>query len=163
MKKYAASGFISTQHFGDKFVVDKIVPNIRYKVTFKSPLHSSMQDNKNVTLNFEIKKLSLMGLPSGEDSFSFTDSAKTSSINEDEEYIDADVETFVKNYTPPELLSLIRFRGVQLIRNIKIQDVKALGLEMMPGFQIKWYYTGINEMYFIKSHEGFHRLYNIQR
>ena len=154
---YAASGFISTQHFGDKFVVDKIVPNIRYKVTFKSPLHSSMQDNKNVTLNFEIKKLSLMGLPSGEDSFSFTDSAKTSSINEDEEYIDADVETFVKNYTPPEPLSLIRFRGVQLIRNIKIQDVKALGLEIMPGFQIKWYYTTSG------SYEGFHRLYNIQR
>ena len=65
----ASSGTISTRYFGDKFDEDKVERNIQYSVHVNPPDY--VKNNPNVTLHFEIEKLSLKDLSTehGKDKF----------------------------------------------------------------------------------------------
>ena len=51
----AASGLISTQHFGDKFDADKVETHLRYQINVHPP--ESVRNNPNVTFHFDIDKV----------------------------------------------------------------------------------------------------------
>ena len=119
----ATSGIISTQHFGENFDADKVETKLYYSVDVYPP--ENVIKNPNVTLHFEIERISMKGLLYGHDSLQF-------GWDEVIENIES------QNYTPPgysRYISLTRF-------NVIPSDVNRQKLNLMPGFRFKWYYSG---------------------
>ena len=58
----ASSGAISTQHFGEEFDADKVETGLFYLVRVYPP--ASVQNNPNITLHFNIEKISIRNIPS---------------------------------------------------------------------------------------------------
>ena len=128
---YASSGTISTKHFGEKFDADKVEKHIEYDITVWPP--ESVNNNPNVTLHFEIEKVSIKDVSTGKDNFI------VSKIGGFEiEYIDADITHKNMNYTPPE-----SDKSIALQRKVLMSDLKIQKLERMPGFRFSWYYFGM--------------------
>ena len=50
IKTYATSGSVSTNHFGEKFDADKVVPSIEYEVNIMPP--AAIRTDKNITFDF---------------------------------------------------------------------------------------------------------------
>ena len=123
----ATSGNISTQYFGDKFEADKVEPKVYYKVYISPP--DSVRNQTNVTLHFEIDKLSLKDLSSGEDRLWVSGLGKMNTYSTHGSY----------NHTPPSQGSYnIGFR-----RNVNMADVRKQKLKQMPGFRFTWHYSGM--------------------
>ena len=137
--KYIFIFEVVPQAFGENIDTDKLAPNIYYKINVRSP--NSIASSGKVTLHFEIEKLSLEGLSSGEESFIFDETIDISQIPDDPKYVVEATRFISQNYTPPQSWK-IKGRFASLQRRVSIEDVKATGLEFMPGFRIRWYYTG---------------------
>ena len=118
---FATTGSISTQYFGDKFDIDKLSTNYEYVFTIRAP--TSVKDNLNLTLHFEVEKNSMLG-----DKFKFG----YISIKEDVRY-------FTKNYSGKNVGGSYR---ITVRSKVSKEDVKKLNLKLMPGFSLRWYYTG---------------------
>ena len=52
-------------------------------------------------------------------------------------FFDEEKRYIVKNYTSPQGAQL------QLTRKVSLADVNKQRLDWMPGFKVKWYYSGI--------------------
>ena len=123
----ALSGIISTQHFGEKFDADMVVPSVYYDVFVYSPESNYYDgDNETKTLHFEIEKVSMNNLRNGTDKFFIYTDAVPNSIGH-----------ILMNFTPPQ-----NYRQVSLTRSISVNDIINQKLHLMPGFRLKWYYTG---------------------
>ena len=126
----AASGIISTQHFGDKFDVKKVETRLNYQINVHTP--ESVRNNPNVTFHFQIDKVSMENFGYEE----FWHSANTDNeIRDKNSYIAHTSE----NFTAPELWSYY----IRLIRAVSGEDVRKQKLNLMPGFRVKWYFSGI--------------------
>ena len=125
----ATYGTISTKDFGKRFRADKVTPMWCAAVQFFLP--ESLHENRNVTLQIEFETVQLNDLTTGF------------------EKIEADYEDIIEeyakqNHTPPLPSACCTDRHFfRLIRNVKIEDIKNQKLEVMPGFRIKWYYSGM--------------------
>ena len=108
---FATSGFISTQSFGEKFEADSIRKDFFMYFELKVPL--AHQEDENVTLHFEVKKNTMIGIET-----------YAGEINGQ------------SNFTPPGLS-----QSLYLYRDISMHDINNLDLNMMPGFSIKLQYN----------------------
>ena len=111
---FATSGFLSTQSFGEKFEADSIRKDLFIYFELKVPLLH--QEDENVTVHFEVKKNSMIGI----------------------ETYDGEINS-QSNFTPPGLS-----KSLKLYRYVSMHDINNLDLNMMPGFSIKWQYNAEN-------------------
>ena len=140
----ATSGSVFTPYFGEKFDADKVEKIIRYRVNIVPP--ESIKLNSNVSLFFKIDKISMKDLSAGNDIFSIYDSG-ISAYQSDKMQINEETNNIVKNYTPPVTVDFwgkeLENPWITLERTVAMHDVRKQNLKLMPGFQISWYYTGI--------------------
>ena len=124
----ATSGVVTTEYYGEQYQPNLVERNIEYTVSV-SPPHS-LRANENVTLHFKLEKVSMKGFPHTE--FLFIDGRENG-------LIDDNLTTVYKNWTPPgkdHVLSLERYW-------ISEEEVNQQRLEVMPGFRLSWWYTGV--------------------
>ena len=119
-----SSGSVPTQYFGEEFDADKVETHLIYIVQV-FPL-SSVRNNPNVTLHLDVEKVSLEDLSSGYDGFSV-----------DLIYLMETKRTY--NYTPPTSSSYY----ITLSRDVLPADVKKQKLNVMPGYRVRWRYSGM--------------------
>ena len=127
----ATSGVFTTQYFGESFD-PKAVENKQDYVIKLWPARS-IRYNENVTLHLKIERLILPVL-GGFDDLAVSIYEKTRLV---------DVE-FNYNYTPP---TSIPAKGLQMLttsRDISDGEIAEANLKLMPGFQLSWYYTGMD-------------------
>ena len=96
----------------------------------------------NVTLHFDVEKVSLGGLSTGNDKISiYYPPGKPSAT----EYIDAETTHFIKNFTPPLPSDFWEDKPDNIWmgheRKVIQQDVRKQKLKAMPGFKLTWYYS----------------------
>ena len=127
METTATSGTISTQYFGEKFDADKVERHLYYNINIWPP--NSVKNNPNVTLHFDIERILITDLSTGQDALY------------DITYDDI-ITDISKNYTPPAP----RFGSYQFLqfdRNVVMRDVRKQKLKLMPGFRLTWLYSGM--------------------
>ena len=120
----STSGVVTTQYYGEQFNQDLVERKLYY--VFRVYPHKSLI-NENVTLHFNLEKMSMKELGSGS-----MDQVKMAG-----EKID-DYQTFVyRNFTPPS-----DYTTVGLLRTVNSEDLKTMKkLEKMPGFRLSWWFT----------------------
>ena len=131
----ATGGTVSTQYFGEKFDANKVDAKINVFLTVYVPDNARI--NPNLTLNFEIEKISMKYFSTGYDRLFVSDKGN----------LDVDLTHMITNYTNTALGSshtaLSHLEFIKLERNVPISDVRKQKLRMMPGFKFKWYYSGM--------------------
>ena len=121
----ATSGTISTEHFGEKFDKDLVEPRVKFDIDVYPP--SSIFDNPNVTLHFEVEQvsMSIKDLSTGKDKLTWGYS----------DVIKAEQDS--KNHTPPGY-----YQKIRLERKVSQEDIMKQELSLMPGFRFTWHYSG---------------------
>ena len=124
---YSSSGSISSQHFGEEYDVDnvKVVSDIRYTINIVPPEY--VRQYYDVTLHVQIEKASLE--ESGYEEFSY----KSKVLN-------TDVKNYTQQINPPGGDS----NEIKLERRIPWENIATIKMQLMPGFRIRWFYTGQN-------------------
>ena len=128
----ALSGFISTQYYGEEFKPEKIKKYCWLKVHIYIPKGDVKK--KNVTLHLDVKKVSMTKLSD--------DNYDAVILNGD---ILGDYQTNVHtNFTPPwrDCDRCTTYRQIMLSRLINSEDLETSKLQVMPGFQVRWWQTG---------------------
>ena len=130
----ATFGTIATKHFGDKFDAEKVEGKICYEIHILPP--DSVKNNSNVTLHLNIEKMAMKDLD--------TTSYESGFDNLIVERTGVVARTFVTddgyNYTAPTGDSDFY---IKLRRNVVPADIMKQKLKMMPGFKLKWHYSGL--------------------
>ena len=169
---YAKSGTISTQNYGKKFDADNVDTDIQFDVNVYPPedLTQNNQDinyddnnecnqkndnngnngknrnngncgqsgnnrnneNQNTILHFNIHKTSMRDILSDVDTISIDDLGTISS----------EIQNIVYNYTFPR--SGFAYYTLSLKRRIEPEDITKQKLELMPGFTLTWFYSGLD-------------------
>ena len=140
----ATSGTIHSQYFGESFDANKVELTLVYKIIICPPV--SVKDNTNTTLHFAIELETMMSkLVEGIDRFS---------INWGD--IDPDSRTVSRNFTPPdgrgtngETVNEWKSNNNQFIeleRIVDVENVRIVGMDMMPGFKFTWFYSGADNV-----------------
>ena len=136
MDTAASSGSISTQQFGEKFDADKVETGpLVYFISVYTP--DSVRNNPNATLHIDVEKVSMTDLSSGEDTLSV-----------DETMVEKSHRSF--NFTQPSDI----WYHIQFRRKVIQADVRKQRLYRMPGFKLRWHYSGMkveSEAIFYKS------------
>ena len=127
----ASSGTISTQHLGEEFDADKVETSLVYSVYVYPPDSVRNKNNTNVTLHFNIKKLSLKDL-SGEERLLVTGLG----------FINVD-RTYHHHHYSLSNGGCSDNCYIQFTRNVIPGDVRKQKLRLMPGFRFTWYYSGM--------------------
>ena len=123
----ATFGSISTQDFGENFDADKMDRSLKFTLDVNIP--PTAQSNPNITLIFEVEKVSMKDLSKGKETF-YLDFTK----------INADVRMFSQNFNTPYNNNK---RIVLMVeRTISEAETRRVKMNLMPGFNITWYYTG---------------------
>ena len=146
----AKSGVISTQYFGEKFDADKIEAAMILQIKIQPP--DNVRKNKNATLNFVVEKKSLAGITIGFDQLSTGDQSQWY-----QEAFETGIAT--RNYTA------LSERYIIFRREVTKEDVSRQNLILMPGFQLNWYYSGIEAIpepkyfnkAFVRNSNSFHK------
>ena len=100
----------------------------------------SIRGNENVTLHFKLEKLALPVFGGYE----------TILVSvQDEEYgtfLDTNVEFFQQSFSPPITNNNPnkQSRSIQTYREVSDREISEANLELMPGFRLSWYYTGMD-------------------
>ena len=129
METSAASGIISNQHFGDKFDADKVETCLRFQINVHPP--ENVRNNPNVTFHFDIDKVSMKDV-----GYEYLQHS-TNTYNEMKDMNSYTTHTS-ENFTAPELWTYY----IRLERVVSAEDLRQLKLNLMPGFRVKWYYSG---------------------
>ena len=126
----ALNGTVSTQHFGEKFNSSKVDMAFYYQIKVYVP--QSVRYNENISMHFEIEKVSIEGQvgrwASGQDNL------KLSGLHAN---VGAEIQNMNKTYKPPGF-----HQTVTLARKVTAKDLKRENLYLMPGFKLTWYYSG---------------------
>ena len=126
LRTSATQGNVTTQYFMEKFKQNLVETFMLYSVKILTP--ESVRNNANVTLHFQLEKVSMTGLSSAsEDKFfmegvGILESSKTS---------------ISAQFSPPGDSNLMT-----LTRNVSEEDLANLRMDVMPGFSLSWWYTG---------------------
>ena len=128
----ARSGVITTQHYGEEFKPEKVTKFCWLQVIVYLP--EEEVNNENVTLHIEIKKESMTKLSN--DNYD--------GVNLDGLMLDEYQPNAYTNFTPPCLdCTPPTYRHIKLERSVSTsEDVETAKLHVMPGFQVRWWYTG---------------------
>ena len=127
----ALAGNIYTQYFGYLFQKEKVANKVRLTVTVNIP--KTILTDTNVTLHFNIEKQSMLGISDNQEQYML------SLMDGGVEDPKPDVVNITRNFTPPRYYE--REFGMKK-RDVKISDIDALEMYLMPGFKFSWFYTG---------------------
>ena len=132
----ATSGVVTTEHFGEQLMSELIERKLYYLIEVSPP--ESVKRKKSVTLHFKMEKVSMAGLAK---------SSKDSVIIPGSDIPDTDQTSVYTNFTPPGEDSRIPFfinsRQLMLLtRDVSSEDVEQMKLDVMPGFNFSWWYSG---------------------
>ena len=161
---YDVSGSISTEHFGDKFNPDHFT-NFFISTKIKIWPPKSVLHNTNVTLHMDLDKVKITDYadrdtysidnkevsvekikksfspPSSSSSSSSSYSSTTTTTTESSPWGSVfNTGGSSSTTTQPNYHFMFLARGV----NLSPDDVKNLNQDMMPGFNLTWYYSGMN-------------------
>ena len=123
----AISGVVTTQYFGEQYKPSLVERRVFYVVNVYPA--ERVWNNTNVTLHFNLEKVSMTDLSNGYDNTGINGS-----------FLDAGVSSVSLNFTPPAAASALLNRN-----NIPEEDYKNNDLETMPGFRLSWHYTGLGD------------------
>ena len=129
----AASGELTTQYFGDEFKPELVEREVYYRVKFYPP--ENTRNKTNVTIHWNLEKVSM------------TELSKKDGHRD---------ETILHGFEPSPLDRFINFSrsgpldwGIKwgypfdsVRRGVEKEDLDLMKLDLMPGFRLKWYYTG---------------------
>ena len=134
----ASSGVITTQHYREKYIPDLIERKMYYRVTVYMP--QNVINNENVTLHSKVEKVSMTGLKIGH-----KDDIEMDGF---EDALEAEQKVAYKTFNPPTEDPLLDYIYVKHSRDISHEDIRVNGLTMnlMPGFEFKWNYSGIEDI-----------------
>ena len=91
----------------------------------------SNSTNQNTTLHIEVEKMSMIGLTNGKEQY----------VVNGKSALDANRVNLHSKWNPPGY----NWRSFTLDRkDVSTRDIINLDLQKMPGFLIRWYYTGGN-------------------
>ena len=128
LETVARSGSISTQYFGEEFDAEKVETGpLEYGVGILPP--ASVRNNTNVTLHFDVKKVSLKD--------SLWDALSVEGTN---------VKTSSSSFNNSQPTGGIIHDGYYVIsfeRHVPLTDIKKQKLSQMPGFKATWRYSGM--------------------
>ena len=115
------------QQESHQFNAEKVETGITYLIYVSPP--KFVQNNANVTLHVSLEKVSLTDISSGQDTFTvyWYDDPYTEKAN------------IFKNLTAPGEYIFTKY-----YRDVTMADVEKQDLNKMPGFQLSWYYSGID-------------------
>ena len=128
------SGVIATQYFGEQFMSDLVERNFVPLVNVYPP--GSVRDNVNVTLHFNVEKVSMTKL-----------SRKSRERYFLEGHPLTDDQTNVNlNFTPPlsgpQGYYNSDYRQIRAWRRVSSGEVEKQKLDLMPGFRFTWWHSG---------------------
>ena len=125
---------ITTQYFDEQYNPSLEKDFVYYGVGVYPP--ESVKNNKNVTLHFNLEKISRPGMSKG----SFDD------LKIDGRLLELELTSDSTNFTPPgpPTDSRFRYRWINLNRYYTKNDLKNIEIGRMPGFRLSWYYTGLD-------------------
>ena len=123
------SGVVKTKHYEEKYQPNLVETQVSYEVMIYPP--RSVYDNKNITLHLLLDKLYMVGKKS-----------RTNSVFM-EEAINFDQNVIYKNFSPPVgLLDFDKSKQLSIQRDIPFSYLSTTKANMMPGFRLRWWYTG---------------------
>ena len=125
----ATSGVVTTQYFREQYQPSRVRRKVYYQVGVYPP--ESVRNNTNVTLHFNLEKVSMTGLADG---------LRVDGVQN----LESELTSYSRAFSPPA--DDDDYRMVDLTRNIVIEeDLANIGMEQMPGFRLTWYYTGLED------------------
>ncbi len=129
----ATSGVVTTQYFGEQYQPGLVERKVLFFVFVYPP--KSVRNSTNVTLHFNLEKVSITGHSRG------WDRTSVDYIN-----LDPELTSVSENFTPPAGADGRDYRYVALQRVLYDQEVFAnIKMEAMPGFRLSWHYTGLGD------------------
>ena len=140
----ASYGTISTQYFNETFDVGKIDTRIEYTVAIYSIPDKTIRNNTNITLHINIEKISMEHVSSGGENLQIklhNESYKQA------EYVHGAYVT--KAYNPPGMSKYIlniHKHVLEWQREVRLEEVEKQKLDLMPGFRVNWYYSGMENI-----------------
>ena len=123
----ATSGVVTTQYYGEQYQPNIVKRKAYFKINVYPP--ESVKNSKNVTLHYKLDKVSMTGLSKGWDNIGFG------------RILEAGLTSASMNFTPPDNNFMVFLERDNIIE----EDFMSNGLESMPGFRLRWYYTGIGD------------------
>ena len=132
METSATSGVVTTQYFEEQPNPNLFLPNVYYHIRIFPP--EAVMNKTDVTLHIKLEKLSMTGLSSGWETMTVHYSNPESWLT-----------SLNFNFTPPAG-DMNYYREVSLDRyKIIKEDFLSNEFESMPGFRLRWYYTGLDD------------------
>ena len=125
----ATSGVVTTQYFRDQYQPSLVERKVMSAVVVYPP--EAVRNNTNVTLHFNLEKVSMTGLTSGYDNAAVSGRV-----------LEAGLTSVTVNFTPPA--GAKGYRLAQLSRYIS-EDLTNIEMESMPGFRLSWHYSGLGD------------------
>ena len=125
----ATSGVVTTQYFGEQYQPGLVERKVLFFVFVYPP--ESVRNSTNVTLHFNLEKVSITGHSRG------WDRTSVDYIN-----LDPELTSVSENFSAPS-----GYKYVGLMRYIYDEGGETMNNEMesMPGFRLSWHYTGLGE------------------
>ena len=124
----ATSGVVTTQYYTDPFQPDLVDRKLYYEVKVYPPENDLV--NENLTLHFQAEKVSMKTFARGSNSRDGFFMENTGG------FTDATQKTVNQNYTPNNM------HYIQLWRNVRSDEVENMKMDLIPGFQFRWWYIG---------------------
>ena len=126
LRTSATQGNVTTQYFGEKFKQNLVETSLLYSVKILTP--ESVRNNANVTLHFQLEKVSMTGLSSASEDKFFMEGVGI---------LESSRTSVSVQFSPPGDSNLMT-----LTRNVSEEDLANLRMDVMPGFSLSWWYTG---------------------
>ena len=126
----AAAGEITTQYSGDEYKSELVERNVLYKMSFFPP--ENAKNKTTVSIHWNIEKISMK-------QFSDYDSTDEllvigAPVPPDEQFFNLSKSGPFEGYTR---FVLEHERWIH-----DTEDLEFMNLDLMPGFRLRWYYTG---------------------
>ena len=126
LRTSATQGNVTTQYFMEKFKQNLVETFMLYSVKILTP--ESVRNNANVTLHFQLEKVSMTGLSSASEDKFFMEGVGV---------LESSKTSVYAQFSPPGNSNLMT-----LTRNVSEEDLANLRMDVMPGFSLSWWYTG---------------------
>ncbi len=123
INSHALSGVVTTQYFGEQFQKDVIEKKVYYPVVINPPENFLLDEN--ITLHIQLEVVSIAG--HAEESIFIFPGFKL-----------LELKDAYFNVSPP-VKHMIQFK-----REIELEDLTKVRMDVMPGFRLRWHYTSNN-------------------
>ena len=115
-------GLVTTEYFGEKFKSNLVERKVNYEVVIYPP--EEIRYNPNITLHLKLERVPI------------SVAGEILSINYEVDY--EGLTSNNTNFSPPGI-----YRYIIIKRDIHNDvDLQKLGMDLMPGFKLSWWYTG---------------------